>query len=65
MELLICSTIDTTWPQEEPEYRPQPAEIDDDAPLELDSDYWDALLPDDDYEPWPEYGDFWPDQDDE
>jgi hypothetical protein len=37
--------------------------IDDDFPLELDEDYWNALLPEDDYEPLPEYGDFWTEQD--
>jgi hypothetical protein len=60
---LTCSTIDTNWPAEEPEYRPEPHEIDDDSPLELDDDYWDVLLPDDDYEPLPEYGDFWANED--
>jgi len=65
MHALTCSTIDSTWPLEEPADRPDLDEIDDDAPLELDSDYWDALLPDDDYEPLPEYGDFWIDDDDE
>lgn len=63
MVSLTCSTIDTTWPLEEPQRGPEPEEIDDDAPLELDDDYWDALLPDDDYEPFPEYGDFWTDVD--
>lgn len=38
-------------------------EVDDDTLLELDEEYWEALLPDDDYEPTPEEGDFWTDQD--
>jgi hypothetical protein len=37
-------------------------EIDEDAVRKLDEDLRDALLPDDDYEPLPEYGDFWTDQ---
>jgi hypothetical protein len=65
MSSLTCSTIDTSWPVEEPDDRLAPDEIDGDTPLELDSDYWDALLPDDDYEPFPEHGDFWPDDEEE
>jgi hypothetical protein len=61
MLLAACSRIDSQWPQEEPGSRPDQEEIDDDSPLELDDDYWDALIPDDDYEPLPEYGDFWTD----
>ena len=38
-------------------------EIDSDFPVEIDDDAWDAFLPDDDYEPLPEYGDFWTEQD--
>ncbi|MBL9161122.1 MAG: hypothetical protein JNL18_00110 [Planctomycetaceae bacterium] len=38
-------------------------ECDDESLLELDAEYWDALLPDDDYEALPERGDFWTDQD--
>lgn len=37
-------------------------ECDDEALLELDHEYWDALLPEDDYEVLPERGDFWTDQ---
>jgi len=59
MHALVCSTIDSSWPLEEPDYRPDLEEIDDDTPLEFDVDYWDALIPDDDYEPLPEPGDFW------
>jgi hypothetical protein len=38
-----------------------PDELDGDASLQLDDESWEALLPDDDYEPLPEYGDFWTD----
>lgn len=38
-------------------------EVDDETLLELDEEYWEALIPDDDYEPTPEEGDFWTDQD--
>jgi hypothetical protein len=31
--------------------------------LEFDDEYWEALVPDDDYEPQPDHGDFWPDED--
>jgi hypothetical protein len=55
----LAAVIDSHWPPEEPAYRPQPQEIDDDTPLELDDEYWEALAPDDDYEPFPEQGDFW------
>jgi hypothetical protein len=34
-------------------------ECDDDSLLELGDDYWEALIPDDDYETLPEEGDFW------
>jgi hypothetical protein len=37
-------------------------ECDDEALLELDDEYWEALLLDDDYEVLPEEGDFWTDQ---
>jgi hypothetical protein len=42
---------------------PAEPEFDDDSPLELRGDAFDVLLADDDYEPLPEFGDFWPDQD--
>ncbi|MCC6491955.1 MAG: hypothetical protein IT424_02920 [Pirellulales bacterium] len=58
-----CASIDADWPPEEPAFRPQPQELDGDSPLELDDEYWEALTPDDDYEPYPQYGDFWPDLD--
>lgn len=38
-------------------------ECDDDVLLELDDEYWDALLPEDEYEVQPEEGDFWIDRD--
>jgi hypothetical protein len=38
-------------------------ECDDESLLELDEEYWEALLLDDDYEVQPERGDFWIDQD--
>jgi hypothetical protein len=63
MATVVCSTIDTHWPAEEPDDWPELEEIDADWPLELDTDYWDALLPDDDYEPCPEPGDFWTEAD--
>jgi hypothetical protein len=51
------------WPPDDvDDGRPELDEIDDDWSLELDDGYWDALTPDDDYEPQPEPGDFWPDQ---
>jgi len=37
-------------------------ECDDESLLELDDEYWEALIPDDDYEVLPEPGDFWTDQ---
>jgi hypothetical protein len=40
---------------------PERDEIDDDWSLELDGEYWDALIPDDDYEPQPDERDFWTD----
>ena len=52
-----------TPPDDDWDYdRPEPDEIDDDYSLDLNDEYWDALLLDDDYEPHPEPGDFWPDQ---
>jgi hypothetical protein len=57
MNALACASIDSAWPPEEPEFVPD--SIDGDAPLELDERYWDALIPEDDYEPAPERGDFW------
>jgi hypothetical protein len=36
-------------------------ELDGHAAIQLDDEYWEALLPEDDYEPLPEYGDFWTD----
>ena len=54
------STIDSEWPREEPGFfGGSSEEPDDDAPLELDLDDWVSLVPDDDYEPEPEPGDFW------
>jgi len=39
-------------------------QVDQDAPLpDLNDDFWDALLPDDEHEPLPERGDFWVEQD--
>ena len=38
-------------------------EIDDEFPRELGDDPWDVFVPEDDYEPLPENGDFWTDQD--
>ena len=38
-------------------------ECDDESLLDLDAEYWEALLLDDDYEVLPEKGDFWADQD--
>jgi hypothetical protein len=73
MRSLTLSTVDSQWPLEEPPYHEEPNPYepdgyelenpDDDAPLELDEEYWEALTPDDDYEPTPEPGDFWPDDD--
>lgn len=37
-------------------------EVDDETLLEFDDEYWDALLPDDDYEALPDERDFWTDQ---
>lgn len=42
--------------------RPQ-REIDHDFPRELGDDPWDVFVPEDDYEPLPEIGDFWTEQD--
>lgn len=63
MSAFAVIPLDDPWPLEEPGC--EPAEMDDEAPLELDDETWDALLPDDDYESHPEYGDFWTDGDDE
>lgn len=38
-------------------------ELDDDDEVELDDECWDALAPEDDYEPLPAPGDFWIEQD--
>jgi hypothetical protein len=62
MRSLSLSTLDSPpWPLEEPPYEPD--ELDDDAPLELDDEYWEAFVPDDDYEPLPDHGDFWTNDD--
>ena len=46
--------------QELPGREELPPDVDDDAPLELDDDSWEAFLPDDDeLDPIPEPGDFW------
>ena len=50
-------------PDDTLEVDPDAAEFDDDSTLEIDDAIWDALAPDDDYEPLPEAGDFWTDQD--
>lgn len=63
MRSLTLATVDSDWPLEEPPFHDGPDEIDDDVPLELDDEYWEALSPDDDYEPLPEPGDFWTDAD--
>ncbi len=42
--------------------RRPPREIDDDFPRELGDDPWDVFVPEDDYEPLPQYGDFWTEQ---
>jgi hypothetical protein len=49
-------------PEPVPPAEPQ-REIDDDFPRELGDDPWDVFVPEDDYEPLPEYGDFWTEQD--
>jgi hypothetical protein len=41
---------------------PPEAEVEASAP-DIDDECWDVLVPDDDYEPIPEPGDFWTDQD--
>lgn len=46
----------------EPLLHPTFDECDDESLLELDNEYWEALIPDDDYEALPEPGDFWTDQ---
>jgi hypothetical protein len=38
-------------------------EGDEQMPPAMNDDDWEALIPDDDYEPLPEYGDFWPETD--
>jgi hypothetical protein len=54
---------DAAWPEDDPDDgEPDLDEVDDDWLLQF-NEYWDALLPDDDYEPLPDPGDFWPDQD--
>lgn len=65
-----AAAIDSDWPDEEPEQRSDSIDgifddADEDAPLELDVDDWDALDFDDEYEPEPGYGDFWTEVDDE
>lgn len=47
----------------EPLLHPTFDECDDESLLDLDAEYWEALLLDDDYEVLPEKGDFWTDQD--
>jgi hypothetical protein len=61
MLTLALSTVDNHWPLEEPGFEPD--DVDYDTPLEFDDEYWEALVPDDDYEPQPDYGDFWPEED--
>jgi hypothetical protein len=53
----------SAWPVDnlDDDDRPEPEEIDDDFALELDDEYWEALIPDDDYESAPDEGDFWTD----
>jgi hypothetical protein len=63
MRTLALSTVDNLWPLEEPGFEPD--DIDGDTPLELDDEYWEALIPDDDYEPHPDPGDFWTDEPEE
>jgi hypothetical protein len=46
----------------EPQPSRPPREINDDVPREL-GDPWDVFVPEDDYEPLPENGDFWTEQD--
>ena len=61
MRTLTLSTVDNHWPLEEPGFEPD--DVDYDTPLEFDDEYWEALVPDDDYEPQPDHGDFWPEED--
>ena len=63
--IFFAPSVDAdAWPADDSDDgRPDPDELDDDGALELDDEYWDALLLDDDYEPHPEPGDVWPDQD--
>jgi hypothetical protein len=63
MRSLTLSTIDSDWPVEEPDYPDDAGELDDLIPWEFDNEYWDALLPDDDYEPLPDRNDFWTNDD--
>lgn len=58
---VAAASIDPATTPAKFEGSPDLQEIDDDAPLELDDEYWEAFIPDDDYEPWPEFGDFWTD----
>ena len=60
MRSLSLFTVDSDWPLEEPPYSD---DVDDPMPLELDDECWEALTPDDDYEPMPDYGDFWTEDD--
>ena len=52
---------DRSAPPDDDDFMPD--EFDDDVPLELEDESWEALTPDDDYEPQPEHGDFWTDDD--
>ncbi|MBA3480301.1 MAG: hypothetical protein H0T51_00665 [Pirellulales bacterium] len=61
MRTLTLSAVDNQWPLEEPGLEPD--DVDYDTPLEFDDEYWEALVPDDDYEPVPEDGDFWLEED--
>ena len=58
-----CDSADFDDGYDESDECPKPEELDDDRSLELDDEYWEALLLDDDYEPQPDDGDFWIDQD--
>jgi len=64
LEYCFSDAVRLDFRHKEPGSRVFPDEIDDDLPFEFDAAYWDALLPDDDYEPHPEPGDFWIDDDD-
>ena len=55
-----AGTPGDAWPEDDPTTPEPPPELDDETPLELDDDeFWQAIAPDDDYEPVPEPGDFW------